>query len=69
MAEIKFKTRTSFLGRNGVFSQDGLIVTQFGDAVTLAPVTSKNAIGRARVSVPSESIPELINILQTMLKP
>ena len=67
--EIHYQHRTSFLGRNGMFNQDGLIVSELGNEIIFAPITSKNQIGRARLSVPNSAIPELIQTLQTMLKP
>jgi len=64
---ITFKKTTTFLGRNGEFKQKGLVVAPYGDEVTLAPITSKDAIGRAWLAVPKTAIPELINILQSMI--
>lgn len=65
--QIHYQRRTFFLGRNGTFKQDGLLVTQFDGEVSLAPITSKKLIGRARLTVPSTAIPELIQTLQSML--
>lgn len=66
--EIKFEKTATFLGRNGEFKQDGLLVSDFGSEITLAPITSKGAIGRAWLGVPKTAIPELIKILQTIKK-
>jgi hypothetical protein len=66
--QIHYQRRTSFLGRNGTFKQDGILVSQFDGEISLVPITSKNLIGRARLSVPNTAIPELIQTLQTMLK-
>ena len=64
---ITFEKTTTFLGRNGEFTQKGLILSPYGDSITFAPITSKDAIGRAWLAVPKTAIPELINILQSMI--
>lgn len=66
--QIHYQRRTTFLGRNGEFKQDGLLLTKVGDEVTLTPITSKNQIGRAMLCVPQGSIPELIDTLRLFLE-
>jgi hypothetical protein len=62
--EINYKQTTTFLGRNGVFKQNGLIITEMGDEIVLfTSYTNKNLIGRAFICVPKSDIPELIKEL------
>jgi len=66
--QIHYQRSTSFLGGNGQFKQDGLLLTKVGDEVTLIPIKSKNQIGRVMLCVPQGSIPELIDTLKLFLE-
>jgi hypothetical protein len=54
--EIKFKRPVQFIGRNGCFTAIGLnlIVNSHSNAVSIAPITSKNAIGNCLIEIPVE---------------
>ena len=56
--------RLTFLGRNGYGLCTGLYFFAFDDVVELRPITSKGAIGRAQISVPTSAIPGVIAILR-----
>jgi len=69
MNKVSFKTNTSFLGKNGMFKCTGVNVTRadFNNEkpyITIAPITSKEVIGRCMIRVPVENIPDLIKLLQ-----
>ena len=68
MNEIKFKTESYFLGRNGMCKCNGLNISQtFSVGIIIEPITSKNQIGRSAISIPKDSIQELIDTLKTFL--
>jgi hypothetical protein len=65
-AELRFSRRAEnlTLGRNGFSYAEGVYVSErMGDAL-IEPVNSKGDIGRARIVVPLEDVPELIKSLQ-----
>lgn len=69
MNKVTFKTMTSFLGRNGMFKCTGVNVIRadFNNEkpyITIAPITSKEVIGKCMIRIPVENIPELIKLLQ-----
>jgi hypothetical protein len=64
---IMFHTPTTFLGRNGEFKAAGIIISTYGTATNLIPITSKGEQGRAMVSFPKEELPRVIGILTSML--
>ena len=67
--QIKFERTTNFTGRNGYFQCGGIDVQtiKHNRSVMLAPITSKNEIGRCDITIPEENIPELIIALQAAL--
>jgi hypothetical protein len=66
--EISFSRNTDFLGRNGTFSASGLSIgASYDDSIALRPITSKGAIGRATLNIPTEDLPDVISTLQSFL--
>lgn len=57
----------TFLGRNGVFKQHGLMIYSTLDKVEFYPVTSKGDVGRATVTIPREMIPEVMKALSDIM--
>jgi len=67
MKDVKFKSTTTFLGRNGEFKSTGLLISMsLLNEVFIQPITSKGFPGRAYLAVPIESIPELIEALKSL---
>jgi hypothetical protein len=64
--EIKFKTESQFLGRNGLSKAIGLEIAsnEFNNMVIIRPVNSKNVTGSSFIAVPQDSISELIEALK-----
>ena len=56
---LMFRTPTEFLGRNGIAKMAGLHIGLQGDALYLAPVTSRKQIGRAYLLIPLEATPDV----------
>lgn len=67
MREIKFTKNTSFLGRNGMFKQSGIIINDVTSSIALYPITSKGQIGRACLTIPKDQIQEFVR--QLLLTP
>lgn len=67
---------TSALGRNGYMAQIGLIADRDQhnyfkvpvDKVRIEPINSLGRIGRCRLEIPTEKIPELIRLLSRLLE-
>jgi len=55
--------RLCFLGRNGIGLCTGLDVFEFDGVVELRPITSKNQIGRAQLSLPLTAVPRFVKSL------
>lgn len=55
-----------FLGRNGYFKAIGVnvYITHDNKEIWLAPITSKEALGRCEIQIPVEDIPALITEMQ-----
>ena len=58
-----FKQPTEFLGRNGQAKMAGILIDRLDGDLTLAPITSRQRIGRAYLLVPRESVPEVANAM------
>ena len=69
MAQITFKQTTNFTGRNGYMKCSGIDILECTDTVMIAPLTSKGNIGRCDITVPYESIPDLIEQLKAIKAP
>ena len=52
------------LGRNGTMYTIGLDVQIVGDTIRFTPINSKINLGKSRISMPIESIDDLIHALQ-----
>jgi hypothetical protein len=61
---IGFRQTTECLGRNGVMKMAGIHVSRQGDALYIAPVTSRMRIGRAWMLVPVEAVPDVVTAMQ-----
>ena len=61
--EFKYNRIVEFRGRNGYFKQGGMIVYNYGGDVMLHPVTSRGDEGSAKLEIPKEDLPMLINHL------
>lgn len=59
---------TRFLGRNGYFKCIGINTCRIdlddGSHVMISPITSRRLIGRCKIDIPVEDIPEVIKQLQ-----
>jgi hypothetical protein len=63
--DIEFKRTTEFLGRNGVFNCTGLYISWGPEkTVNIYPITSKKVLGRCRIAIPQEAIPDVIKALK-----
>ena len=64
--KMNYTELSYFLGRNGTFKQDGISITQYYDNQTIyiEPITSKNQIGRAFITIPKENLSKFIKMLQ-----
>ena len=65
--EIKYKSTTYYIGRNGQGLQTGLALTDLNDTLRLEPINSKNHLANCMINIPKESILEVIDALQTVL--
>ena len=76
---ITWDERTFFdnLGRNGYLRAAGISVVRLSnlhtsgqtyDEVHLEPITSRGAVGRARIVVPARHVPRLIARLQALMQ-
>lgn len=63
MQEIKFKKNTTFIGRNGQFKQSGLLINDVTTAIAIYPITSKGQTGRSCITIPKESLLDVISAL------
>lgn len=67
-----FKTSktTTFLGRNGTMKCSGINMFSIEDGedaeIDIRPVTSKNLIGRCRITITKKDIPAFIKALKKM---
>jgi len=66
-ASISFSVPTTALGRNGEMQSHGLIATQLKTEVILQPVTSKNAIGRCYICIPTQDVGLFCDNLKAMV--
>jgi hypothetical protein len=64
---IRFASLTSFTGRNGHFKCSGLNLFLGHNDLELAPLTSRGEVGNCEIVVPREALPELIEVLQSLL--
>jgi hypothetical protein len=56
---IGFRRPTQSLGRNGVMKMTGIHVSRQGDALFVAPITSKMPVGRAWMLVPLDAVADV----------
>ncbi len=56
---VGFKQPTECLGRNGVMTMAGIHISRLGDALYIAPVTSRHRIGRAWMRVPLADVTQV----------
>lgn len=63
--EHKFKRIVNFVGRNGYFKSSGLSITtdHLDNLVNIEPITSKGDVGRCRIEIPIENIPDIVTTL------
>lgn len=63
--QVRFKSPTSFLGRNGMAKCGGvdLLETMDGEEFILSALTSKGAIGRCEIWIPREHLAEVAEML------
>lgn len=65
MSFVKFKRKSWFNGRNGLFKSQGVVVySAVDDLVVLSPIISRERIGNCDIAVPLENIDELIEVLK-----
>jgi len=69
MSQITFKQITNFTGRNGYMKCSGIDILPCQKYIMIAPLTSKGNIGRCDITVPYESIPDLIEQLKAIKAP
>ena len=69
MLTIKWDRMTNFTGRNGYFVCSGIEVMplESDKKVMLTPLTGRGDCARCNVTIPVESLPELITALQACL--
>lgn len=65
--EHKFKRIVNFFGRNGYFKSSGISITtdHLDNLVSIEPITSKGNIGRCRIEIPIEDIPNIVSTLNS----
>lgn len=63
--DITFKRIVNFFGRNGYFKSSGISISvdSIDTTVSLDPITSKGNIGRCRIEIPIEDIPDVVSTL------
>lgn len=62
--EIPFKKITTFQGRNGTGKCTGILISNLGDNLWIAPITSKGSVGNCGIEIPKEDLPKLIKALK-----
>jgi len=61
---VKFTRPGKFTGRNGYFKASGInIIDISDDMIMIAPLTSRNKIGRCDISIPKEDVETFIDAL------
>ena len=63
MKVIKYNKNTSFIGRNGLFNQSGIMINEITGCIALYPITSKGQVGRACLTIPKDKVLEFVKQL------
>ena len=69
--QIHFSRLTNFTGRNGYMKCSGMDILHLNHSQScmIAPLTSKNQVGRCDIEIPDEDMPKLVRELLMLTDP